>query len=90
MSHGSCISIYRDVLPFYSHIFQLLVVCQLMLCIYMIGITFDLFNEAMPIYLLPGVTVDSYSSKNAGIKCWFYRKYILHLSIFALIEASLT
>ena len=56
----------------------------------MIGITFDLFNEAMPIYLLPRVIVDSYSSKNAGIKCWFYRKYILHLSIFALIEASLT
>ena len=51
----------------------------------MIGITFDLFNEAMPIYLLPGVIVDSYSSKNAGS-----RQYILHLSIFALIEASLT
>ena len=69
MSHGACTSICGDVLHFYSHVFQLLVVCQLMLCIYMIGITSDLFNEAMTTCLLPGVIVDSYSFINVGIRC---------------------
>ena len=69
LRNEACTSICGDVLHFYSHIFQLLVVFQLMLCIYMIGITSDLFNEAMTICLLPGVIVDSYSFINAAIKC---------------------